>query len=221
MNARCERVWGIAQSAPALEEVRRDVANALNAVQGLFTTLNFGQSWASLKESNLKREYLAALRFGGQLIRSEYPLKRITEEELRELIGQISEAIAVAEQDGLAGSAYVASLQGLIKLLERFKFYGHYALAERVALLHTAASAQDVQAKSKSRAKAKHVLGLLFVAFIGQDDFFTAIENAERRVPPLVGGIVQEYIAPKLALPAPLKQLPPPNSGDVEGLLET
>lgn len=223
LSCRCDRLADMVSAEQELAERRDEVLQAIKMMRTLFGTGQLHAPWAGRRDQCLKPQYLATLGMAYLVIRRSHPLRRLSEAERNDLLEQIDDVLQDARLDpSLPARIIEDAFLGLKLIVERFTFFGHSALVEK--LLLTSAEIRAAEPRHGSQAngdlaslfrKGKVALGVIVGALIYADATFIAAENHYHRAQVLLEHLSTELPSPEM------KCLPPPVSPTTDEVAET
>jgi hypothetical protein len=139
VRRRFEELRRMIEDDPELHDLKDDASKAIAAVAGFFNIENAGRGWTDLVTTHFRPEHLATLRFLSPSIRRRHPLKRLPEAERRKVFGEVQELLddlraGAGDLDPFVAKVLIEAFEDLLLVLEKFPFFGHAALADRIAL---------------------------------------------------------------------------------------
>ena len=201
LSRRFETLIRITQESSAVPDHLRDRAvGAINQLKLFCRVEGMLEIWKDRKNKVFPGEQMTALHFLGGFLQQTHPVKKITDEERKELLQLIENELAEIDREGpnsLVQDIIVSELKSLKVVLEHLTFFGIEALRDSLFTatvnVSAAESAATSSADKSTLKKASHVLGLIAAALIFTSDLIEATENIYDR-----GQIAIEYLVEKL-----------------------
>lgn len=153
VRRRFDELHRIVQTDPVLRSsIKITSSKAIAAIAAFLNIENAVQNWGGVVQSHFKPEDLRTLEFLSELIQPRYPLKRLDDEERRRVAGEVQEFLDDLRADRANLGPFVAEVlieafENLLLTLEKFPFFGHAALTERIALARVMISAAEAHVR--------------------------------------------------------------------------
>lgn len=215
LSKRFDRLAEITETSPNVpDHLREKSTTAVKHLRNFFSTDGLHEAWEQRKAKVFVNEHLTAVEYIGALIRNEYPLKKLNDEERAELIDKIDELLTSIKDDGGASivqDVVVSAFESVKAILERLVFFGTDASTESLILAFTKLAAAEKVAESETdKATVKKALGVIALvagAMIYTSDVLTAAEDLYNK-----GQAAVQYIIEQI--PEDIKLLAPPEGTD-------
>jgi hypothetical protein len=140
---------------------RKSAISAINHLSLVLNTERSREPWMTLRDQVFCEPHLTALLFLSSILSDRHRLKRITDDDLENILKEVKSFIIEIRENKIGLSLLLTkaiedSFQDLLLVLERFRFFGHAGIRDKILVADAtlrATAAQMAKAESSPAAR--------------------------------------------------------------------